>query len=77
MRTTNRRFLEASLYGFLHRLLHDRSGQEFVEYTLAAGFVAVACGIAYPETIAPSINHVFGRVTFYLALASGQVPTDN
>jgi len=45
----------------LRRLSTDTRGQDLVEYTLMAGFVAVMAGVISPG-IAASIITVFGKV---------------
>ena len=40
----------------------DRRAQDLVEYSLAAGFVAVAASAVFPPAIAPSISSIFQAV---------------
>ena len=40
----------------------DRRAQDMVEYSLAAGFVAVTVSAFFPPAIAPSISAIMSRV---------------
>jgi len=44
------------------KLWRDTDGQDFIEYSLMAGFVAVAAGAIIPN-MAAKISAIFGRVT--------------
>lgn len=50
-------------------LKKDRRGQDLVEYALMAGFVAVAAGAIFPNTIAPNISQIFSKISSTLSLA--------
>ena len=45
------------------RFLMDRRAQDLVEYSLAAGFVAVAAMSFFPPSIAPAIKAIFGKIS--------------
>ncbi len=60
----------------LHRLLHravllknDVRGQDLIEYALMAGFVAVAAGAIFPQTLLPGISSIFSKIGSTLSLA--------
>ena len=59
------------LWSRLQALRRSRSGQDLIEYTLMAGFVAVAVGAVMPG-VASSISTIFSKVGSVLALASTQ-----
>ena len=46
---------------FVIRLLRQAAGQDMVEYSLLAGFIAVAAAAVVP-TIAGSISTIFSKV---------------
>ncbi len=46
----------------LNSILRDESGQDFVEYALLAGMVAVTAGATIPDFSA-SISTIFSKVT--------------
>jgi pilus assembly protein Flp/PilA len=46
---------------WIARLARDTRGQDFVEYALLVGFVAVACGAVMPN-LAPSFSMMFSRI---------------
>lgn len=43
------------------RLIHDKKGQDMVEYALLAGFIAVAAGALLPP-VADDISTIFSRL---------------
>jgi pilus assembly protein Flp/PilA len=53
------------------RSLKDTRGQDLIEYTLMAGFVAVAAGAVMPG-VADSISTIFSQVAFVMSVASTQ-----
>ena len=53
----------------LQQIVKDTRGQDLVEYTLIAGFVAVAVGATMPD-IAASINVVFSKVNSIMISAA-------
>ena len=46
----------------LSNILRDERGQDFVEYALLAGFVAVTAGATIPD-FAQSISTIFSKVS--------------
>ena len=48
--------------GFFSKLASDERAQDIVEYSLLAGFVAVAAGAALPR-VANSISVIFSKMT--------------
>jgi pilus assembly protein Flp/PilA len=55
---------------YLLRVWDDSFGQDLVEYALMAGFVAVACGAAFPP-VANSVSQIFSKITSVLSSANG------
>ena len=53
------------------KTLKDTRAQDLIEYTLMAGFVAVAAGAVMPG-VASSISTIFSKVGSVLAVASTQ-----
>ena len=51
------------------RLLHDKKGQDMVEYALLAGFIAVAAGALLPG-ISDSISTIFSRMASVVSVAA-------
>lgn len=56
---------------FKLRILKCTSGQDLIEYSLMAGFVAVAAGAIMPG-IASSISTIFSKVASVMVIASTQ-----
>ena len=54
---------------FLMRAWRDRRGQDLIEYTLMAGFVAVAAGAVMPG-VTSSISTIFSQVSSVMANAA-------
>ena len=54
---------------FLMQAWRDRRGQDLIEYTLMAGFVAVAAGAIMPG-VTSSISTVFSQVSSVMANAA-------
>ena len=52
------------------RIWKDTRGQDFVEYALMAGFVAVAGGAVMPP-VANQISVIFAKVTSLLTTVAG------
>jgi Flp pilus assembly pilin Flp len=50
------------LYRAIIRLQEDLHGQDLVEYALMAGFVAVAGGAIFPNTIMPGVSTIFSSI---------------
>jgi Flp pilus assembly pilin Flp len=46
----------------INQLWRDRRAQDLIEYSLAAGFVAVAASAFFPPSIAPAISSIWGRI---------------
>ncbi len=44
----------------------DCRGQDLIEYSLMAGFVAVAVATFFPPAIAPAISVVFSKISVIL-----------
>jgi pilus assembly protein Flp/PilA len=53
------------------RLWTDTRGQDLIEYSLLAGFVAVAAGAAFPP-VTNSFSTIFSRISSVLAVAGSQ-----
>jgi len=51
------------------RLLHDKKGQDMVEYALLAGFIAVAAGAILPG-ISEDISEIFSKMGSVVADAN-------
>ncbi len=49
------------LYSFIVRLSQDERAQDMVEYSLLAGFIAVAAGAVLPG-ISSSISQIFSKM---------------
>ena len=48
------------------RIGSDSRAQDLIEYALMAGFVAVACGAAFPP-VANTISQIFSKITSVLS----------
>jgi pilus assembly protein Flp/PilA len=57
------------LYSFILTLADDEKAQDMVEYSLLAGFIAVAAGAVLP-TISASISTIFSKMVSITTLAS-------
>ena len=57
------------LYSFILTLADDERAQDMVEYSLLAGFIAVAAGAVLP-TISASISTIFSKMVSITTLAS-------
>jgi Flp pilus assembly pilin Flp len=53
----------------IQSILQDTAGQDFIEYALMAGFVAVAAGALTPG-VAESISAVFSKVNAVMLQAA-------
>jgi Flp pilus assembly pilin Flp len=51
------------------RLLHDKKGQDMVEYALLAGFIAVAAGAILPG-ISDDISAIFSKMASVVSAAN-------
>ena len=51
------------------RLLHDKKGQDMVEYALLAGFIAVAAGAILPG-ISDDISFIFSKMGSVVSAAN-------
>jgi Flp pilus assembly pilin Flp len=56
---------------FATRLLHNRKGQDLIEYALMAGFVAVAAGAIMPG-VSTSISTIFSKIASSMTEAANQ-----
>ena len=54
----------------LRRLQRDELGQDLIEYALMVGFVAVAVGATFPQTLAPALSTIFAKVEGVVTLAA-------
>ena len=54
----------------LIRIWRDRRGQDLIEYSLMAGFVAVAAGAIMPG-VAHNISIIFSKISSTMTAASG------
>ena len=50
------------LYRVVSKLAFDEQGQDLVEYSLLAAFVAVAAGVALPN-VADNISVIFSKLS--------------
>ena len=57
------------LYSFIVRLSQDERDQDMVEYSLLAGFIAVAAGAVLPG-ISTSISTIFSKMASVTTAAS-------
>ena len=57
------------LQALIIRLLHDKKGQDMVEYALLAGFIAVAAGAILPG-ISDDISQIFSKMGSVVADAN-------
>ena len=53
------------------RVWKDTSGQDLIEYSLMAGFVALAAGAVIPN-VAASISTIFQKISNLMTSASAQ-----
>ena len=53
------------------QVLRDTRGQDLIEYSLMAGFVAVAAGAIMPN-VAESISTIFSQISSVITDASNQ-----
>ena len=53
------------------QVLRDTHGQDLIEYSLMAGFVAVAAGAIMPN-VAESISTIFSQISSVITDASNQ-----
>jgi pilus assembly protein Flp/PilA len=56
----------------LSRLQHDLNGQDLIEYSLLAGFVAVAAGAIFPATLMPAVSGIFSTLGNLFGQAANQ-----
>ena len=54
----------------LRRLQRDELGQDLIEYALMVGFVAVAVGATFPQTLAPALSTIFSKLDAVVTLAA-------
>ena len=64
--------MTAKLTKLLIRFRHDRLGQDLIEYSLLAGFVAVAAGAIFPSTLMPAVSGIFSTLDNYFQQAANQ-----
>lgn len=64
--------MKALIYVIAHKLRNDRRGQDLVEYALLAGFVAVAGGAIFPNTLMPGVSTIFSKLGDYFTQAANQ-----
>ncbi len=57
------------LQALIIRLLHDKKGQDMVEYALLAGFIAVAAGAILPG-ISDDISEIFSKMGSVVSAAN-------
>ena len=53
------------------RLWKDSHGQDLIEYSLLAGFIAVAAGATIPP-VADNISTIFSKITSSMSLVGSQ-----
>jgi Flp pilus assembly pilin Flp len=54
------------------RLRNDLRGQDLIEYSLIAGFVAVAAGAIFPTTLMPAVSKIFSTLENLFGQAANQ-----
>jgi Flp pilus assembly pilin Flp len=54
----------------MKQLWGDERAQDLIEYSLLAGFVAVAAIAVFPPLVAPSISTIFSKVSDILSQAA-------
>jgi pilus assembly protein Flp/PilA len=57
------------LQALIVRLIHDKKGQDMVEYALLAGFIAVAAGAILPG-ISDDISNIFSKMGSVVSAAN-------
>ena len=55
----------------LRFLIHDKRGQDMIEYALMAAFLAVACAAVFPG-VSTTISTVLSEVASVMAVAASQ-----
>lgn len=56
----------------LFRLLHDRKGQDLIEYALLAAFMTVAAAAVMPTNIQSTTSVIFSRINVGLVASGSQ-----
>jgi len=59
------------LYSFILTLTNDEKAQDMVEYSLLAGFIAVAAGAVLPG-ISTSISQIFSKMASITTAAAAK-----
>jgi pilus assembly protein Flp/PilA len=52
------------------RIWKDQKGQDLIEYSLMAGFVAIAAGALMP-TVASSVSTIFSKISSVMSGSAG------
>jgi Flp pilus assembly pilin Flp len=52
------------------RFWKEERAQDLIEYALLTGFVAVAAGAVFPNTIMPNVSTIFSRLSSSMNQAS-------
>ncbi len=55
-----------------YRIWRETRGQDLIEYSLIAGFVAVAAGAIFPTQLMPAVSDIFSKLADYFSLAANQ-----
>jgi pilus assembly protein Flp/PilA len=61
-----------TLNTILMQLRSNCKGQDLIEYSLIAGFVAVAAGAIFPTTLMPAVSTIFSKLDFLFTSAASQ-----
>ena len=57
---------------YLFRLLHDKKGQDLIEYALLAAFMTVAAAAVMPTNIQSTTSVIFSRINVGLVASGSQ-----
>ena len=64
--------MNALFYKLAINLRNDARGQDLVEYALMAGFVAVAAGAIFPQTLMPGVSTIFSKINDFMTKSAAQ-----
>ena len=68
MRDFNQKILRAQIWA---KIWIDENGQDLIEYSLMAGFVATSAGALMPA-VATSISTIFSKVSSVMSIAASE-----
>ncbi len=61
-----------TLNTLLIQLRSNCKGQDLIEYSLIAGFVAVAAGAIFPTTLMPAVSTIFSKLDYLFQQSANQ-----